>query len=93
HFIAMNLNRHIVVIEIPGGDPSRAVIYSGGELFGNGQDLAPVTLIFSDVNGDSKPDMLIHVTDQTIVFTNNGTKFVPPSNVASGGSNPPSLGG
>jgi hypothetical protein len=92
HFISMNLNRHIVIVDIPGGDISKSVIYSGGVLVGDGQDLTPVTLSFSDVNGDGKPDMLVHVADQTIVFLNNGTKFVPPSNVVTGGSNPPVLG-
>jgi hypothetical protein len=92
HFIAINLSRHIVIIEIPGGDPSRSVIYSGGLLVGDGQDLAPVTLSFVDTHNTGKLDMVIHVGDQTIVFTNNGTKFVPPSNVVNGGSNPPSQG-
>ncbi len=91
HFLALNLNRHILIIEIPGGDPSRSVMYSAGVLVGDGQDLAPVTLSFSDVNGDGKPDMLVHVLDQTTTFTNNGTKFVPPSNVANGESNLPIL--
>jgi len=93
HFIAINLNRHVIVAEIPGGDISKSVIYSGPVLLGNGQDLTPVRLSFSDVNGDGKPDMLLHILDQTIVFLNNGTKFVPPASLAGGGSNPPAQGG
>jgi hypothetical protein len=94
HFIALNLNSHILIIEIQGGDISKSVIYSGGVLVGDGQDLAPVTLTFSDVNGDGKLDMLVHVTDQTITFLNNGTKFVPPANVVTtgGGTSSPTLG-
>lgn len=92
HFIAMNLNRHIMIIEIPGGDPSRAIIYNGGLLVGDGQDLAPVTLSFVDSRGTGKPDMQVHVNDQTITFINNGTKFVSPPNLVSGGSNPPNQG-
>src|SRR5579864_4830677 len=38
HFIFMNLNRHVVIIELPGGDASHSRIYSGPTLFGNGQD-------------------------------------------------------
>ena len=43
HFIFLNLNRHVVIIELPGGDTTHARIYNGPTLFGNGQDLTPVT--------------------------------------------------
>src|SRR5260221_8793924 len=33
HFIAMNLNRHVMIIELPGGDTSKARIYNGPTLF------------------------------------------------------------
>jgi hypothetical protein len=77
HFIAMNLNRHIIIIEFPGGDPTKAKDYLGPTLFGDGQDLTPVTLSFKDVNGDGKLDMLVHIQDQTFVFINDGTQFRP----------------
>jgi len=78
HFLALNLHRQVLVIELPGGDPSKSVIYSGPTLVGDGQDLTPVTLTFTDVNGDGKPDMEIHILDQVIVFHNTGAKFVAP---------------
>jgi hypothetical protein len=68
------------------------VIYSGGVLVGDGQDVTPVTLSFLDVNGDGKPDMLVHVADQTLIFTNNGTKFVAPQNLVDGERTLPILG-
>ncbi len=77
HFLAINLNRHVVIIELPGGDPSQAKIYTGPTLLGNGQDLAPVTLSFKDVNGDGKLDMLVHIQDQTVVMLNDGEQFRP----------------
>lgn len=77
HFIAINLNGHVEVIECPGGDCSHAVIYLGPTLFGDGADLTPVTLTFQDVNGDGKPDMLILNMDQRIVFINENGKFRP----------------
>jgi len=77
HFIAINLNRHVEVIECPGGDCSHAVIYLGPILFGDGEDMTPVTLSFQDVNGDGKPDMVIHIQDQRIVFINENGKFRP----------------
>lgn len=77
HFIALNLNRHVVIIELPGGDAPKARIYSGPPLLGNGQELTPVTLSFKDVNGDGLPDMLVHVQDQTFVMINDHGQFRP----------------
>lgn len=77
HFIAINLHRQIEVLECPGGDCSKAVVYVGPLLIGVDQDLDPATLEFKDVNRDGKPDMLIHIRDQTIVFLNNAGKFRP----------------
>ncbi len=78
HFIALNLNGHIEVIELPGGDGTHAKIYIGPILFSDDAGLVPVTLTFSDVNGDGKPDMEIHIQDQTIIFLNDGTQFKSP---------------
>ncbi len=74
HFIAVNLNRHVEVIEQPGGDSSKMRVYAITTLFGDGQDLTPVTLSFRDLTGNGKLDMLIHIQDQTLVMINdNGT--------------------
>ena len=77
HFIFMNLNSHVIIVEFPGGDATHAVVYTGPTLFGDGNDLVPVTSEFKDVNGDRRPDMLVHIQDQTLVFINDGTKFRP----------------
>ena len=77
HFIFLNLNRHVVIIEMPGGDSSKARIYNGPTLFGDGQDLTPVTADFKDVNGDGRLDMIVHIQDQTLVYINDGTQFRP----------------
>lgn len=77
HFLAMNLHRQVLVLEIPAGDPSRMQVYLGPVLVGDGQDLMPVTLSFEDRNGDGKPDLNIHIGDQTIVFLNEHGTFVP----------------
>ena len=77
HFIAVNLNRHVIVIEIPGGDASKARIYPVTTLFGDGQDLTPVMLSFKDVNGDGLVDMEIHIQDQTLVMLNENGSFRP----------------
>lgn len=77
HFIALNLNRHIEIIEFPGGDATKARIYVGPVLIGQGQDLAVVTLTFKDVNGDGKPDMVVNVQDSRFVFINENNTFRP----------------
>jgi len=77
HFIAVNLHRHLLVMELPAGDAGHAKAYVGPVLLGDGQDLAVVTLSFADVNGDGKPDMLVHVDQTQIVFLNDGQGFRP----------------
>lgn len=77
HFIFMNLNRHIIVIEFPGGNSANSLTYTGPTIFGDGGDLVPVTGTFKDVNGDGRPDMLIAIQGQTLVSLNTGAKFQP----------------
>ena len=77
HFIAINLNSRITIIEIPGGDTSHARIYSGPTLYSDNGDSIPVTLEFKDVNGDGKVDMIVHIGDKRIIYLNDGTQFKP----------------
>ncbi|HLX57402.1 MAG TPA: hypothetical protein VKR83_10280 [Ktedonobacteraceae bacterium] len=77
HFIVINLNGRIEVIEFPGGDASKARIYIGPQLYGNGEQLIPVTLSFVDVNGNHQPDMIIHFQDTRIVYINENGGFRP----------------
>ena len=80
HFIAINLNKQIEVIEFPGDDPAKSKIYIGPMLIGPGQELTPVTLSFEDVSNDGKPDLVIHVADSKFIFLNTGTGFKPAPN-------------
>lgn len=73
HFIALNLRGHIEVIEFEGGNPGKAVVYTGPIV---DDQLIPVTLSFSDQNGDGKLDMVVNVGGSPIVFYNNGKTFV-----------------
>ncbi len=77
HFIAINLNRHIEIIEMSGSDPAHTHIYLGPLLYGPGDELAPVTLKFMDVNDDSKPDMIVTFQGSRIVFINDQGGFRP----------------
>lgn len=77
HFIAINLNGRIEIIEFPGGDGSKARIYIGPQLYGNGENLIPVTLSFVDVSGNHLPDMILHFQNTQIVFINENGGFRP----------------
>lgn len=82
HFVAMNLNRQAIIVEFMAGDPGKSVSYVAPiYIAGDGGDLAPVTLEFRDVNGDGKPDMIVHILlpsqSQVSVFINDGTRFRP----------------
>lgn len=77
HFIAMNLNRQVLVIEIPGGDVSNIHTFTGPYLFGAGEDKTPVQLRFADLNGDGSKDMVVNVKNEEIVYLNKGGQFEP----------------
>ncbi|HET7641232.1 MAG TPA: VCBS repeat-containing protein [Ktedonobacteraceae bacterium] len=77
HFLAINLNGLIEVIEWPGGESSHMRVYTGPQLFGPDSDQQPVTLRFADVNGDGKPDMLLEVEGSQMVWINDQGGFRP----------------
>jgi len=79
HFIAVNLNGTIIVIELPGGDASKARSYAITSLPGNTGN-PPVKLVFQDINRDGKLDLVVQIGDPgqvvTVILFNNGTQFV-----------------
>jgi hypothetical protein len=85
HFIALNLNRQAIVIEMMGGDPQKAITYVAPVVIaGPNGDRAPITVEFRDVTGDNRPDMILHIhlptQDQISIFVNDGSKFRPSNN-------------
>ncbi len=77
HFMAINLNRHVVVLEFIAGNPEKSISYTGPYLYGPDGDRTPVTLEFRDLNKDGKSDMIMHIQDQVVVFINDKDKFRP----------------
>ena len=79
HFVAMNINSHIVIVEFPGGRTDKASIYTGPVLVGDSAttNLVPVTLTFKDVNGDGKLDMIVNAGGKLTILINMGDKFRP----------------
>lgn len=74
HFLALNLDRRIVLIELPGGDTKDASTITGPYLFGDGEDLTPVKLSAEDVNGDGAADLLVNVKNEQLVYINDKDK-------------------
>ncbi len=79
HLIAMNLDRQVVVLELPGGDPSRMRSITGPYLFGADEHLTPVIIGISDVDGDTLPDLLLDVRRERIVYLNRDGVFRLPT--------------
>ena len=75
HYIFLNLNGTVEIIELPHGDSAHARIYKGTQIFSDNAALVPVTGEFKSVNG--KVEMLVHIQDQVIVYINDGTQFKP----------------
>jgi hypothetical protein len=75
HFIAMNLNRRVTIVQLPGGDSTKASVIQGPYLFGQGEDLTPVQLNAQDVNADQKPDLVVSVKSEQLLYLNEGASF------------------
>jgi len=75
HFIGMNLNRRVTIIEMQGGDPSKVNTIIGPYLFGEGEDLTPVQLSSKDLNGDGKADLIVSVKNEQLLYLNDGNAF------------------
>jgi hypothetical protein len=75
HFVAMNLDRQVMIIEFPGGDPAQMRTLPGPYLFGAGEHLTPVTMRMEDVNGDSTADLIVSIKDEEMVYMNRDGGF------------------
>lgn len=77
--IAMNLDRQVVVLELPGGDPAQMRTIAGPYLFGADEHLTPVIIGVSDVDGDTLPDLLLDIRRERIVYLNRDGGFRLPT--------------
>src|SRR5690348_6034313 len=64
HYLFLNLNGTVMIVELPHGDSAKARIYKGPTLFQDDADQIPVTGEFRVVNG--KVEMLVHIQDRII---------------------------
>jgi hypothetical protein len=77
HLIAMNLNRQVVIVEIPGGDPGKTRTLTGPYLVGAGEDKTPVLLQLEDINRDGAKDLVVNVKNEAIIYLNKDNQFQP----------------
>jgi hypothetical protein len=80
HFIGLNLNRQVVVLQLPGGDAEQIRMLPGPYLFGAGEDLTPVNLGLEDMDGDGYVDLLVTVRNEQVVYLNKDGAFRLPTN-------------
>ena len=75
HYLFLNLQGTVIIVELPHGDSAKSRIYTGPTLFSDNAANVPITGEFRVVDG--KIQMLVHVQDRTILYLNDGTQFKP----------------
>src|SRR3954468_19288920 len=70
HLMAINLNRQVMMIELPGGEAAKARTLSGPYLFGANEALTPLQLHLQDLDGDGKLDLLLDIRQEQLVYLN-----------------------
>ncbi len=79
HFVAINLDRQVVVLELPGGDASQVRHLPGPYLFGEHEDLTPISLVLHDMDNDGYNDLLIEVHNEQVLYLNKDGAFRLPT--------------
>lgn len=79
HLIAVNLNRRVVLFELPGGEPSVARVVEGPYLFGADESLTPIELRLNDMDGDGTLDLLVTIRREQVVYLNKEGMFRLPT--------------
>jgi hypothetical protein len=79
HFIALNLQQQVVVLELPGGDATQVRSLPGPYIFGDNQELTPVLLSLRDIDQDTYADLLITVHNEQVVYLNREGSFRLPT--------------
>jgi hypothetical protein len=77
--IGMNVDRQVVVLELPAGDTSQVRSVPGPYLFGADEDLTPVLLSLRDMDGDGLDDLIVDVRNEQIVYLNRDGTFRLPT--------------
>lgn len=73
--IALNMNRQVAVLEIPGGDVAKTRTLMGPYLFGADEDLTPVKITLALINSDKEPDLVVSIKQEEIIYLNDSGNF------------------
>jgi hypothetical protein len=79
HIIAMNLDRQVTLIEIPGSDPKNVRAIEGPYLFGADQALTPIEVQLQDIDGDGTLDLLLTIQREQVFYLNKDGVFRLPT--------------
>jgi len=77
--IGLNIERQVVVLELPAGDTTQVRSLPGPYLFGADEHLTPVLLSLRDMDGDSLKDLIVDVRNEQIVYLNRDGSFRLPT--------------
>ena len=77
HFVVLTLDNRVEVVEFPGGDTAKVLVYHGPILMGQTPMHDRATVSFKDVNRDGKLDLLLMVGPVKYVFLNDNGAFRP----------------
>ena len=75
--IALNVDRQVLVMELPGGDPQRTKLLVGPYLIGAAADTTAVEMSVADQTGDGRPDLVVLIDGEALVYVNDGAAFRP----------------
>ena len=75
HLMALNPNRQVVIIEMPGGDSAKVRTLTGPYLFGANEDKTPVLMRLDDLNRDGTKDLVVTIKNEQIVYLNRDGQF------------------
>lgn len=75
HLVAMNMNRQVIILEMPGGDASKIRTLVGPYLFGANEDKTPILMRLEDLNQDGSQDLIVSIKNEEIVYLNRDGEF------------------
>lgn len=79
HLTAINLDRRVVIIELPGSEPNVARVFEGPYLFGADESLTPIDLSLQDIDQDGAVDLLVTIRREQVIYLNKDGVFRLPT--------------